>query len=118
MQAVAQFIGRFLAGVALLLTTLIFEILLAMAVYVYLQTQHEELFGQLVLYARDALNWILDLFESTAPDLLQLASTSIAGDLTPKAFLLLFIGLFASGLIRAVSWSFRRIMRRTASQRG
>lgn len=95
---------RVLISPLVLFGTLVLEVLLAMAVYVYLATNHVETFGELVRLARDWLNLTIDLMESALPGISNQAYATLAGEIGPKSFLLLVLGLLASGLWRLVVW--------------
>ena len=94
-----------------LFVTLVLEVLLAMAVYVYLNLYHEQLFGQLVGWAGSTLQSLREMLSATAPELATASNVSVLGELAPKAFLLLVLGLFASGVIRFFAWMVRRLAR-------
>ncbi|GBF26514.1 hypothetical protein MnTg02_01555 [bacterium MnTg02] len=106
---------RLMLSIIVLLVTLILEIFLSMFTYMYLALVHLTFFGELVRYARHALNGMVDLMESLAPGLSTQAHATLVGELGPKSFLLLFIGLFASGLIRVIVWGWRKAMVRVPS---
>lgn len=101
-------------SVVALAVTLVLEVLLAMALYIYLDLNHRDFFGWLVVQARNAMNGLLDAL-SAYPEMFQAANTSLAGEFAAKAFLLLFLGLFASGFIRMVVWLVARLFRRRAA---
>lgn len=96
-------------GTVKLFGLLVLEVLLAMAIYMYLATNHVGLFGEMVRWARDVLNLLLDTLEMLLPNLSGAAFASLAGEIGPKSFLLLVLGLFASGLMRVVLWSGNRV---------
>lgn len=102
-------------SIIILLVTLILEIFLSMFTYIYLALFHLTFFGELVRFARHALNGIVDLMESLLPGLSTQAHATLVGELGPKSFLLLFIGLFASGLMRVISWGWRKALARASS---
>ncbi|MEL6374036.1 MAG: hypothetical protein AAFR04_08705 [Pseudomonadota bacterium] len=104
-------IGRLFGSVIVLVVTLVIEILLAMLLYIYLAVAHVDFFGTLVRWSRYALNGIIDQMEALLPSLSNQAYATLVGELGPKSFLLLFIGLFASGLIRVVAWLVKGTMR-------
>lgn len=103
-------LGWILWSVFALLATLILEVLLAMAVYIYLNLNHPTFFGSLVQYARTGLEALNDGLNAAAPGFATQANASLLGEFAPKAFLLLVLGLFASGVIRMIAWSFRRMV--------
>ena len=106
---------RLVLSISVLLVTLILEIFLSMFTYMYLALFHLTFFGELVRYARHALNGMVDLMESLFPGLSTQAHATLVGELGPKSFLLLFVGLFASGLIRVIVWGSRKAMVRARS---
>ena len=106
-----NFVTWLIFSVVALFVTLVLEVLLAMAVYVYLNLYHEELFGSLVGWAGTTLQSLREMLSESAPELATASNVSILGELAPKAFLLLVLGLFASGVIRFFAWMVRRIAR-------
>lgn len=103
--------GRLLAAIGILFGTLILEVMLAILLYIFLNTQVPDLFNALVSTAGGALIWVLNSVRGFAPDFAEVASGSLLGDLSAKALFLLFLGLFASGLIRVIIFSFARMRR-------
>lgn len=103
------FAGRFVLALGLMSGAVILEVLLAMMIYIYVAVAHRELFGELVRMARDALTYVFDGIEKLPTEVSNQAYATLIGELGPKSFLLLVIGLVASGLIRMVVWVFRRI---------
>ena len=95
---------RLLISPVLLFGTLVFEVLLAMAIYIYLATNHIETFGEMVRIARNILNVLVDTMETWLPAISNQAYATLVGEIGPKSFLLLVLGLFASGLLRLVIW--------------
>lgn len=106
-----NFFAWFLFSVFALFATLLMEVLLAMAIFIYLNLEAQDLFAVLVAWSRDLMNMLLEFFRGFAPDLASRTDVSLAGDLAPKAFLLLVLGLFASGVIRFFAWMVRRLAR-------
>jgi hypothetical protein len=102
-------------SIIILLVTLILEIFLSMFTYIYLALFHLTFFGELVRFARHTLNGIVDLMELLLPGLSTQAHATLVGELGPKSFLLLFIGLFASGLMRVIGWGWRKALARVSS---
>lgn len=94
-----------------LFVTLVLEVLLAMSIYVYLDLNHQQIFGQLVVWAGSTLQSLRELLGGAAPELANATNASVLGELAPTAFLLLVLGLFASGVIRFFAWMVRRLAR-------
>ncbi|MEL6977069.1 MAG: hypothetical protein AAGM38_00115 [Pseudomonadota bacterium] len=111
MRGFVLFIGWVIWSVVALLTTLVLEVMLAMLLYVYLDLNHREFFGVLVSWARDGMNFLLNSLQGASAELYNAANQSLAGEVAAKAFLLLVLGLFASGVIRMLAWSVRRVLR-------
>lgn len=109
---------RLMVGPLVLFGTLVFEVLLAMAIYIYLATNHVEVFGEMVRWARDVLNLLVDTLEATFPDLANQAYATLVGEIGPKSFLLLVLGLLASGLLRLTIWVLKGIRARGAAMLG
>lgn len=101
------YLVRFPLSLLLMAATLVFEVVLAIALYMYLELEHRSFFGTLVSYAADASRAIADALEAVAPNLFVQANTSFLGEVSPKAFLLLFLGLFASSMLRLLVWTIR-----------
>ena len=112
MSAVGRFFGRALLGILLTFVTLIFEILLAFALYMWLSIAQPTLFASLVQASGTALRWIDDALRAGFPEFTVQAYGTLLGELAPKAVLLLFLGLLASGLIRLIRWIVLGMMRR------
>ncbi|MEM9724508.1 MAG: hypothetical protein AAF909_03475 [Pseudomonadota bacterium] len=105
------FIGSLIWSIAAFLATLILEILLALAIYVFLDINYRDLFGALTNWARETLSALLSTLSDFAPSLYTAANQSVAGEISATGFLLLVIGLFASGVIRLIAWMVRRAVR-------
>lgn len=106
-----NFITWLIFSVFALFVTLLLEVLLAMSLYIFLNLQAPGLFASLVGWSRDMLNMLLDFLQGAAPRLAAQGDVSLFGELGPKAFLLLVLGLFASGVIRFFAWMVRRMAR-------
>lgn len=111
MRGFVLFVGYVIWSVVALLVTLVLEVMLAMVLYIYLDLNHREFFGILVGWARDGMNALLGGLQEASGDLYVAANQSLAGEVAAKAFLLLVLGLFASGVIRMLAWSVRRLLR-------
>lgn len=111
MGGLARFVGWVIWSVVALLVTLVIEVMLAMVLYIYLDLNHRDFFGVLVGWARSAMNELLELLRGSSVELYNAANQSLAGEVAAKAFLLLVLGLFASGVIRMLAWSVRRMLR-------
>ena len=98
-------------SVVALFVTLVLEVLLGMAIYAYLDLYHKPLFGELVSWAGSTLQSLREMLSAAAPELATVGNSSILGEIAPTAFLLLVLGLFASGVIRFFSWMVRRLAR-------
>ncbi|MEO1329777.1 MAG: hypothetical protein AAFW46_08945 [Pseudomonadota bacterium] len=118
MSALGSFVVRALVGIALTFVTLVFEIVLAFAVYMWLAINHEDLFGWMVQQAGGVLRWAAERIEVSYPDFAVQAYGTLLGELGPKAVLLLFLGLLASGIIRLVRWIVYGMIRRAGLGRG
>lgn len=105
------FFGWLIWSLGALFVTLVLEILLAVSLYIYLDIVHRDLFAQLVVWADGVLASLTELLRGYWPELATQASASLLGDFAPKAFLLLVIGLFASGVIRFFAWMVRHALR-------
>ncbi|MEJ2125094.1 MAG: hypothetical protein P8Y47_09890 [Alphaproteobacteria bacterium] len=89
---------------SLVVVHLIVEILVAMLAYIYLNLYHIDTFGFLIGLARELLNLLTQALMQLSPELAQKADATLLGDLGPKAFLLLVMGLVAGMLVRFVLW--------------
>jgi hypothetical protein len=89
---------------SLVVVHLIVEILVAMLAYIYLNLYHIDTFGFLIGLARELLNLLTQALMQLSPDLAQKADATLLGELGPKAFLLLVMGLVAGMLVRFVLW--------------
>lgn len=105
-------LGRVLFTVVAFLATLIFEILLAMSLFVYIRLYLPPLFDSLQNFSFWLLNAIRDTIRDSAPDLAENVNVALVGDLSANAVTLLVLGLFASGVIRVIIWSVRSMFRR------
>lgn len=90
---------------------LVFEVLLAFALYTYLALNHTDLFGAMVRVSSGALRFVAETVEARTPEFADLAYATLLGELGPKSALLLFLGLFASGALRLTVWLTRAFLR-------
>ena len=97
-----------LSVVALLVTIVVLEIVVAMFAYTYLALNHVETFGYLIGLSRNVLNFFVDQLSRFAPEVAMRANTTLLGELDPKSILLLLIGLGVSAIGRLAGWAFRR----------
>lgn len=104
--------GGFLATVFAIVRSaalLVVELITAILLYVYLDLFHPDLFGSLVRTASDLFNAIagavIPIFQESANQ----AYASLIGELSPKAILLLFIGLAVGAVIRFIVWALARL---------
>ncbi len=118
MGGIGSILRRAAIGVVLSAGTLIFEVLLAFAVYMWLAIAQVPTFGMLVRLASDVLRAAAQFLESAFPAFADQAYATLLGELGPKSALLLFIGLFSSGLIRLIRWILVGAMRRAGVGRG
>lgn len=88
---------------------LIIELITAMLVYLYLDLYNQDLFGWLVRFASSLFNTLAEiitpLFQASANQ----AYASLIGELSPKAILLLMIGLAVGAVIRLLVWMVTRL---------
>lgn len=96
---------------ALVVFHLVVEILVAMLAYIYLNLYHMETFGHLIGIARYLLDLLARNLEQLSPDLAQRAYATLLGELGPKSFLLLVIGLVVSTMVRFVLWLIHKGLR-------
>ena len=89
---------------ALVVFHLIIEILVAMLAYIYLNLYHMDTFGYLIRKSRYMLDLLARSLERLSPELAESAYATLLGELGPKAFLLLVMGLVAGTLVRFVMW--------------
>lgn len=112
------FIGGALLRLLLSVCVLVLEVLLAIFLYIYLNTAQTDLFASLIGFSRGVLNMLIETFQSAAPQsVANAADVSLFGEIGPKAFLLLLLGLFASGVIRFFTWLADRITRGKSATR-
>lgn len=89
---------------------LIVELISAILVYVYLDLYHQELFGWLVRFASDLFNTLAAIVTPVFQASANQAYASLIGELSPKAILLLMIGLAVGAIIRLLSWGVKRLI--------
>jgi hypothetical protein len=83
---------------------LIVEILVTMLAYIYLNLYHMDTFGYLIKESRYMLDLLARSLEQLSPELAERAYATLLGELGPKAFLLLVMGLIAGTLVRFLAW--------------
>ena len=88
---------------------LVVELITAILLYVYLDLFHQDLFGSLVRTASELFNAIASAVIPIFQDSANQAYASLIGELSPKAILLLFIGLAVGAVIRFIVWTMSRL---------
>lgn len=88
---------------------LIVELITAILLYVYLDLFHPDLFGSLVRTASELFNAIASAVIPVFQESANQAYASLIGELSPKAILLLFIGLAVGAVIRLIVWALSRL---------
>ena len=86
------FLARAGLTVVWFFATLIFEVLLAMAIYVYIRLNHRGFFDRLTDFSFDVLNVVRDILRSSTPGLAERANVALVSDLSAGAMLLLMLG--------------------------
>lgn len=90
------------------------ELIATMLIYLYLALYSREWFGYLIGHSRNALNFLIDHMTYFFPDSVNAAYATVAGELAPKAMLLLIIGLVVGAAVRFVIWVVMRMVRALA----
>ncbi|MEO1720365.1 MAG: hypothetical protein AAFR23_09100, partial [Pseudomonadota bacterium] len=90
---------------------LVLELVAAMLLYVYLNIYHQDLFGYLVRLSGEIFQSlsnaiILPLFADTANQ----AYSSVLGEMSPKAVLLVLISLTVGAFVRFVVWIIKSLI--------
>ncbi|MEM7618886.1 MAG: hypothetical protein AAF228_00295 [Pseudomonadota bacterium] len=83
---------------------LLFEVLLAVVAYTYLNIFHVGVFGSLVVIAGDVLIFLTQHMRNFFPENMSHVYATTLGDLNPKAMLLLLVGLTVSAILRLIGW--------------
>jgi hypothetical protein len=99
-------------GVAVVLGLLIIELIATVLVYTYLNLYHLSTFGALVRLAREVQDALVGQLEFWLPGSANSAYATLFGELGPKSFLLLLLGLLVSAIIRVLVRGLRRLGRR------
>lgn len=89
---------------------LVVELMAALCTYFYLAIYQRELFGQLIGYSREVLNFCIGQIELWLPSFTNAANATLIGELAPKSMLLLLIGLVVGAIIRLVIWMAGRLV--------
>ncbi len=84
----------------------------AMLTYTILQLYSIDVFGYLVSLADIVLNLMVGWLQWLLPSTKNQQYATLVGELSPKAMLLLLIGLVVGALIRFMIWSVRRSLTR------
>lgn len=86
------------------------EAFAAMLTYTVLQLYSVDLFGYLVGLSRSVMNMMISTLQWVLPGMSNQIEASLGGELSPKAVLLLLIGLVIGALIRFALWSVGRMV--------
>src|SRR5262245_40258916 len=104
------------AAAAQIVVLLVVELIATMIVYIYLNLYHIGTFGYLVRWARAVLDVFTGQLEYWLPVSSNAAYATLIGELGPKSFLLLILGLLTATVIRGlVRWIERRAARRAST---
>jgi len=91
---------------------LIFELITAMLVYIYMASYDLQTFGYLVRLSRDLLDFIAGMIDTFfAASSANQAYGTLIGELGPKSMLLLLIGLAVGAITRFAAWAVVRLIR-------
>lgn len=85
------------------------EAFFAMLTYTVLQLYSVDLFGYLVGLSRSIMNIMVGGLQAILPSMSYQIEASLAGELSPKAVLLLLIGLVVGTVIRFLLWAVGRM---------
>lgn len=80
------------------------EAFCAMLTYTLLQLYSVDLFGHLVGLSRSVMNVMVGSLQTILPGISNQLEASLGGELSPKAVLLLLLGLVVGAIIRFVIW--------------
>lgn len=105
-------VTRVLVSIVTLFGTLVFEIFLAMLLFSYLALNQPELFGSLANMSDQALTSVKGLVREFFPSYQDEVFGGAVGDLSARGFLLLILGLLASGVIRLIVWTVKSMFKR------
>lgn len=105
-------ITRLLVSIVALFGTLIFEVILAMLLFTYVAINHIDLFGGMVNISQQLLAWVVEMLRVVFPSYQNEIMGGAVGGLDPRDFLLLILGLLASGVIRMIVWFVRSLFSR------
>ncbi len=94
-----RLLGRFFMTVLLLVV----EVFLTMLVYTFLNLRFVDTFGYLVGLSRGVLNAMSGLVLTAFPGSAKAAEATLLGELSPKAILLLLIGLVVAAIVRGLA---------------
>lgn len=116
MSADRSLSASFLIGIAAAIAAaawfaflVLLELIAAIVVYSYLATYQRDLFGSLAKQSSDVLNMLVVQIGDFTPGLTNAAYATLLGELAPKAFLLLLIGLIVGAILRFIFWMLGRL---------
>lgn len=105
--------GIFATALAIVrsIALLVLELIAAMLLYVYLNIYHQDTFGYLVRLSGEIFQYlsnavILPLFADTANQ----AYSSVLGEMSPKAVLLVLISLTVGAVVRLIVWMIKTMI--------
>ncbi len=102
------------AAISILLMVIV-ELVITVALYIYLNLYHLETFGYLVRLASSVLQVLTTQIEYWVPLSANAAYATLIGELGPKSILLLMLGLVTGAVIRAIARLLARLVSRASS---
>jgi hypothetical protein len=107
---------RTVGTAALIVVTVVVELVATMLIYIYLNLYHLETFGYLVRLSRSVLDVMTGQLEYWLPAGANSAYATLVGELGPKSILLLILGLVTAALLRAIARGIARLVARKGEQ--
>ncbi len=101
---------------ACLFTAIVFlEVIATFIAYILLRGTDDSFFSSLVSFSRSVLDLFATTLERFLPSIAHKANATLLGELSPKAVLLLLVGLSVGALLRFIFWGFRCYFRKDVS---
>ncbi|MGH1352095.1 MAG: hypothetical protein ACRBBN_14995 [Methyloligellaceae bacterium] len=94
------------------IATVFLELIAAMAVYFGLSQLSADSYGSLVSLSGDVLSLFSAYFKQFFPEAANHANATLLGELSPKAMLLLLVGLTIGALLRFIFWGIKCSVKR------